>query len=136
MLNHYMNTRTLRTAFFAVAVAMLTAVASVPAGAAKDKSLSKTELRNLIANAKTGADHERIAQYFDGEATKYEAEVKEHGELALFYQRHPSATPTKFPGSMQTFNHCDSLSKSFEQAAEKARQMAAEHRGMAKEAVK
>lgn len=133
MLNHLINIRTLRLAVFAAA--MLTAVVSVPAGAA-DKTLSKSELKSLIANAETKAEHERIARYFDAEAAKYEAEAKDHGELAQLYQRNTPANPTKYPGSMQTFNHCDSLSKSLQQAAENARQMAADHRGMEKEAKK
>ena len=90
MLNHLMNARTLRTAVFAIAVGMLAAV-SVPAGA-KDKPLSKTELKSLVANAETKADHERIAQYFDAEAVRYDAESKDHGELAPFYQRNPDPT--------------------------------------------
>ncbi len=135
MLNHLINTRTLRLAVFAVATAMLTAVVSVPAGA-KDKPLSQSELKGLIANAETKAEHERIAKHFDAEAAKYEAEAKDHGELAQLYQRNTPANPTKYPGSMQTFNHCDSLSKSLQQAAENARQMAADHRGMEKEAKK
>ena len=133
MLNHLMNTRTLGLAVFAVAMAMVPAVVSVPAGA-KDKQLGKKELKSLIANAETKADHERIAQYFDAEATKYDGEAKEHGELAPIYQRNPSSTPTKYPGSVQSFQHCGSLSKSLQQAAESARQLAADHRGMAKEA--
>ena len=135
MLNHLINTRTLRLAIFAVATAMLTAVVSVPAGA-KDKSLSKSELKNLISNAETKADHERIAQYFDAEATRYDAESKDHGELAPFYQRNPDPTISKHPGSPRAFEHCDSLSKSLQKAAEDARQLAAEHRGMEKEAKK
>lgn len=132
MLNHLMDTRTLRLAVFAVATAMLTAVVSVPAGA-KDKQLSKSELKHLIATAETKADHERIAQYFDAEAAKYEAEAKEHAELAQSYRA--AGTPSaKYPGGMQTFNHCDSLSKSLQKAAEDARQLAAEHREMEKEA--
>ena len=133
MLNHLMNTRTLRTTVFAVAVGMLTAMVSVPAGA-KDKPWSKTELKGLTSSAETKAAHARMAQYFEAEATKYEAEAKEHGELALLYQRNSSASPTKYPGSMQSFNHCDSLRKSLQQAAENARELAAEHRGMEKEA--
>jgi len=120
-------------AVFALATLMLTGVVSVPAGA-KDKALSKSEVKNLVAKAETKADHERIAQYFDAEATKYEAEAKEHGDLAPLYQRNSSATPTKYPGSVQSFQHCDSLSKSLQQAAESARQLAADHREMAKEA--
>ena len=135
MLNHLMNTRTLRTAVFAVAVGMLTAMVSVPAGAA-DKPLSKSELKNLINNAETKADHERIAKYFEAEAARYEAEAKDHGELAPFYQRNPDPTISKHPGSPRAFEHCDSLSKSLQKAAEDARQLAAEHRGMEKEAKK
>ena len=130
-----MNTRTLRTAVIAVAVGMLTAMVSVPAGAA-DKTLSKSELKGLISRAETKAEHARIAQYFEAEAAKYEAEAKDHAELAQLYQRNTPTTPTKYPGSMQTFNHCDALSKSLQQAAENARQMAADHRGMEKEAKK
>ena len=131
MLNHLINTRTLRLAVFAVATAMLTAVVSVPAGAA-DKPLTKSKLKNLVANAETKADHERIAQYFEAEAARYEAESKDHGELAPFYQRNPDPALSKHPGSPRAFEHCDSLSKSLQKAAEDARQLAAEHRGMAK----
>ena len=131
MLNHLTSTRTLKLAFFVAAAAMLTTVVSVPAGA-KDKLLSKSELKNLIANAESKADHERIAQYFDAEATRYEAEGKDHGELAPFYQRNPDPALSKHPGSQRSFQHCDSLSKSLQQAAEDAHQLAAEHREMAK----
>jgi hypothetical protein len=135
MLNHLMNTRPLRTAVFAAAVGMLTVMVSVPAGAA-DKPLSKTELKGLISNAETKAEHERIAQYFDAEAAKYETEAKDHADLAQLYQRNTSATPTKHSGTMQTFQHCDSMSKALQQAAENARQLAAEHRDMEREAKK
>jgi hypothetical protein len=128
----HLSTRTVKTAVFAVVFA-LASVVSVSA-AATDKPLSKAELKNLISNAETKADHERIAQSFDAKAARYEAEAKEHGELAPLYERNSPTTPTKYPGSVQSFNHCDSLSKSLQKAAEEARQLAAEHRGMAKEA--
>lgn len=133
MLNHSLNRRTLSLATFAVATAIT--MVSDPAGA-KDKTISKSELKSLIAKAETKSDHERIAQYFDAEAAKYEAEAREHGELAGVYQKNSSSQPTKFPGTQQTFNHCDSLSKSLQHAAEDARALAAEHREMSKEAKK
>ena len=132
MTNHRIIARMLRLAALAVAIALVPAVVSVPAGA-KDKTISKSELKRLIAGAETKADHERIAQYFDAEAAKYEAEAKEHGELAQSYRTAGPAS-AKYPGSMQSFNHCDSLSKSLQQAAVNARQLAADHRGIAKEA--
>ena len=136
MVKLLMNTKALRMAVFALTVGLATAVVSVPAGAAKDKTLTKTELKNLIANAETKADHERIAQYFDAEAARYEAESKDHGELAPFYQRNPDPTISKHPGSPRSFQHCDALSKALQEAAANARQLAADHRGMANEAKK
>jgi hypothetical protein len=129
MTNYLMNSR-LRLTVFAVAIALVPAMLSVAAGA-KDKTLSKTELKHLIATAETKAEHERIAQHFAAEATKYEAEAKEHGDLAVVYQKNTPSQPGKYPGSMQTFNHCDSLTKSLQQAAENARKLAADHREMA-----
>src|SRR5437773_9699982 len=133
-MDHLINTRILRLAVLTVAIALAPAVVSIAAGA-KHKAISKSELKHLIATAETKTDHERIAQYFDDEAAKYEAESKEHGELAQAYRKSGPAS-AKYPGSMQTSNHCDSLSKSLQQAAENARQMAADHREMAKEAAK
>jgi hypothetical protein len=129
-----MLTRTLTTVFFAAVFALAT---MVPASAgAKDKPLNKAELKTLVTNAQTKADHERIAQHFDAEAARYEAEAKDHEQLARFYQKSPDPALAKHPGSARAFEHCDSLSKNLRSSAEDARQMANEHRSMAKEAKK
>ena len=52
------------------AVFVLAAIVSVSAGA-KEKPVAKAEIKSLIANAETKADHERIARYFDAAAVKY-----------------------------------------------------------------
>ena len=127
------HTIRIRTALLTAVIAVLAVFVSVPAGA-KDATLSKSELKNLVANAETKAEHERIAKHFDAKAAKYEADAKEHGELAPFYQKNTPGQPTKYPGSMQTFQHCDSLSKALMQAAQDARALAVEHREMAKHA--
>ena len=136
MLKHMMNTRTFRAAVSTVGIAVLAVFVSVPAGAqgAKGTILSQKELKGLIASAETKAEHERIAQHFDAEAAKYEADAKEHGELAPFYGKNPDPALSKHPASPRSEQHCDSLSKSLQQAATDARALAAEHRGMAKEA--
>jgi len=127
--------RTLRLAVLAVAMATAAVVVSIPAGA-KEKALSQTELKNLITNAETKAEHARLAQHFEAEAERYEAESKEHAELAQFYQQNTSATPAKYPGTQESFQHCDALSKSLQQAAENARELAAAQRRLEKEAKK
>lgn len=113
-------------------VLLLAAVSG--AQSATPKHLSKKEVAQLIETAKSPADHMQLARYFSSEAAKFEAEADEHADMAKRYQRNPSPLATKFPGSMQTFNHCDALSKSLREAARSARELAASHEQMAKDA--
>ena len=129
-----MTIRTIKTIGLAL-IFGLTTVVSISA-AAEDKPLTKAEVKNLISNGETKADHGRLAKHFEAEAARYEAEAKEHSDLAQLYQRNTSATPTKYPGTSQSFQHCDSVSKGLHEAAENARQLAAEHADMAKAAKK
>lgn len=136
MLNNLINTRTLGLAALAAAAAILATTASV--GMAKDKTLTKTELRNLIENAKTPADHEQIAQYFDAEAAKYEAEAKKHQEEATYYAAQPTPANGRNKGfySQEMQSHCPNMASKLKEAAQEARMIAAGHREMAKEAAK
>ena len=137
MSSRSMNSPTLRKVVLAAAVAMLAAVISVPAGVI-DKPLSKAELKDLIANARTPAAHERIAQHFEAEAVKYEADAKVHGEEASNYAAHPSS-PANGQGrvySTEMQSHCSNLESKLKEAAHEARELAAAHRGMAREATK
>lgn len=134
MRKHFISTGILNTVVVALTLAVAGLVA-VPAGA-KDASLTKAELKSLISNAETKADHERIAKYFDAEAARYEAEAKDHAELAPFYKKNPDPALAKHVGSPRAFEHCDALSKNLQKSAEEARNLAAEHRGMAHDAKK
>ena len=118
-----------RTLALLAAAAMLTA----PLAAAGD-TLNKAELKKLIATASTPQDHERIANHFDAKAAELEAEAKEHAELAAAYRANPNIHESKHPGSPQTFAHCDSLARTTRAAAHDARQLAADHRALAKPA--
>src|SRR5712692_3891213 len=136
MLKHLVNTKRLRTAIFAVGIAMLAAVVSIPSGGAKSKSLTKSELKNLIANAKTPSDHERIAEYFDAEAAKYQAEAKEHDEEGDYYAKH-AAFPLNKAESQNLYahdmpSHCRELAAKLREAAHEAHQLATVHREIAK----
>ena len=133
MLNNLINARALRLAVFAAATAILATTVSV--GVAKDKTLSKTELRHIIENAKTPADHEQIAQYFDAEAAKYEADAKKHAEEATYYAAHTVPAIGKQQGfySKEMQDHCPNMASKLKEAAQEARMIAAGHREMAKE---
>jgi len=131
--NRLQTTRRRVTFLSALTIA---SIGSLAAAASDDVNLSKSELKSLLANAETKSDHARIAQYFEAEAAKYDSQAKEHSELAAVAEKSPPSQPTKFPGSMQTFNHCSSMSKSLSEAAANARAIAAEHRKMAEQATK
>jgi hypothetical protein len=125
----------------AVALGMLFAgVETVPMQAQDSKAnvtLSKKQLKGLIANANTPADHERIAKYYDAEAARYEADSKQHEDEASYYagHQHPTAeghSPNNYPQYM--LNHCPQIAAKLKEAAQEARALAAGHREMAKTA--
>ena len=122
----------LRTAVVIGLMSVLAVAVSVRAD--DTKLLKKSELKDLIANAKTAADHERIAQQFDAEAAQWEAEANTHEELGQYYRRNPDPAAWRYSRSPRSFEHCVSLVKDLRSAAQETRQLAADHREMAKEA--
>jgi hypothetical protein len=126
MFKNTMNANVVRALLLTAAIAVLAVFSTVPAGA-QNKTLSKNELKQLIATAETKAEHVRIATYFDAEAAKYEAEAKEHGETAAIYQNSQASYQNEV-----MFKHCDGIGKSLARAAEEARALATEHRKMGK----
>src|SRR5712691_3733817 len=99
-MNHLTDTRILRLAVFALAIALAPAVVSIAAGA-KHKTMSKSELKHLVDTAETKTDHESIAQYFDDEAAKLRGGIQgARGTGAGLSKERPGSA--KYPGSMQT----------------------------------
>src|SRR6266700_2530891 len=82
-----------------VGVTSSTAWGVEPAG-----KLSKSELITLIQTAKAPADHMKLAKYYQYEATRLEADVKEHGEMAAAYDKNPMAHP--IPKGQTLGDHC------------------------------
>ena len=78
------------------------------------------------------ADHQRIAKHFDAKADELEAESKEHHELAAKYKANPTGHEMKHPMSGQTAGHCQFFADDLHKASVRARQMATDHREMAK----
>ena len=136
--------RNLKRVVIVTAIALATLIAGVKtvqlqAQDSKAKvTLSKKQLKDLIANAKTQTDHERIAQYYDAEAARYEADAKEHEDEGTYYAGAPHPTPSvgKSPNyySHNMVSHCPQIATKLNEAAQEARDLAAGHREMAKEA--
>jgi hypothetical protein len=109
-----------------------TATAAPVLQASPKDILSEKELTNLIANAKTPADHRKVARHYAAVAAKYEADATDHVAEANAYRKAPSASESKRPGGPDTAVHCDRLAELSRELAKTARELATYHEGMAK----
>lgn len=114
---------------------VLTSVAPMSLVAADNSSsLSKKELKTLIATAKTPADHRRIAAYYQQEATDLRRRAKEHEDMAVIYKKQPLPYEGKFAYGTVGYSHCVRFSELFAEQAKEADALASLHEDMAKTA--
>ncbi len=99
-------------------------------------TMSKAEVKKLIAKASTPEDHHWLAAYFRQKAEKMEAEAVEHDELAKQYANNPGIHEMKHPMSGNTAAHCRYFSQAARKAAAEDRALAAAHESTAKNAQK
>jgi len=108
-------------------VALVTAL-SLPAFTAG--AAYAADIEEMIASAKTPADHEAIAAYFDKQAADAKAKAEEHRKMGESYKKGGGALAEK----THFHEHCEALVKIYNQAAKDYAAMAAAHRDMAKKA--
>lgn len=83
-----------------------------------------SEIPESIANAKTVADHQRIADYFAQKAASYEAEAKLHEKMPQSYQGRP-----RYDFAAMS-SHCRELQKQLNAAAREAKALEQAHRDL------
>jgi hypothetical protein len=100
----------------------LLAAAIVPTirAVAQQTAVTDDNLNQMITSAKTPADHEAIAVYYDTEAAENEKKASIHSRNKNMY--------TKLDFSA----HCNALIRDYQQAAKQDKALAAFHREMAK----
>jgi len=64
--------------------------------------LSKKQLAELVASAKTAEDHRKLASHYLAVAERHEAEAREHLDFAAKYRANPTASESKQPGAPNT----------------------------------
>jgi hypothetical protein len=110
-------------------------VGSTTVSAAQTKSssdlLTAKQVADLIATAKTPADHMKLSKHFAALAKSYDAEVAEHEREAKAYRSNPTGSESKRPGAPDTAVHCDRLAEHARASAIEARDLAVEHEHMA-----
>ncbi len=130
-------TRLLTNRRLFTAAALVGAASLLPASAEAQtggKRLSKKELAELVASAKTAADHRKLADHYRAVAAQHEAEAAEHAALAAKYKANPTGNDLKRPGAADTASHCLSYAEHCRKAAKSMSDLAAMHDEMAKHA--
>ncbi|HLK80785.1 MAG TPA: hypothetical protein VKT99_04715 [Xanthobacteraceae bacterium] len=87
---------------------------------AQDHVVSDANLKQKLEEAKTPADHEMIAEYYDREAAENEKKAELHRDMRNMY--------TKPINQL----HCNPLVTAYQQAASQDKALAVYHREMAK----
>src|SRR5690349_5957139 len=135
MNNRYAHLKRTVTTGIALTVFLLIAASVAPAVEMKGM-LKPKEVRALVANAKTPADHMKLARHYSAMAAKHEAEAQEHEALAAEYKRSPSVSEVKRPGAPDTAAHCQYYAEHCRKAAAEMKALAKAHEEMAKAAGK
>ena len=107
-----------------IAGLFLIAAAIVPTiqAGAKQPAVTDDNLNQMITSAKTPADHEAIAVYYDTEAAENEKKASLHGRNKNMYSKADFSA------------HCNALIRDYQHAAQQDKALAAFHREMAKKA--
>ena len=114
-----------------LAILALVAALSLPTQRIGAQQAEKFDLEKAITGAKTPADHEAIASYYEKESATAKDKAAEHSKLAQTY-RTLSVSPRG--GQFPMANHCQQLAQTYSSVAADNAALAEAHRQMAREA--
>ena len=127
---HFQETRNSLLRFAVVTVLGMVVALGNPFTVDAKEKISKRAMKEMIAGAKTAADHKAIADYYYAEAGKARAKAVEHDEMAGWYRKAGEGVK-KTPYAPGTIDHCERLVKDYNSAAEDLTALAKEHEAMA-----
>jgi len=116
--------------FMLVAIVAITATVGYPSALDAKEKISKRALKEMIAGAKTSADHKAIADYYYAEAAKPRAKADEHREMSSWYKEAGEGVK-KIPYAPGTIDHCEKLVKDYTATADELTALAKVHEAMA-----
>ena len=90
---------------------------------------ARHSMDQMVTQAKTPADHEKLAKMYDAEAAKARAAAETHRKMADAYRKAGGAWVEK----VHIDQHCDALVKSYTAAAEEYEALAKAEREIAKD---
>jgi len=118
-------------AFSVIALAVSAGAAAAAQARKSTDLLTSKQVKELVATAKTPADHLKLSKHFTALAAKYEAQANEHAAEAQAYRKNPTFMESKNPSGPGTAAHCDRFAELTRQAAKEARELASAHEHMA-----
>jgi hypothetical protein len=98
----------------------------------KAENLSSKQLIALSSAAKTPAEHQRIADYYQAKSQDLLAQSNEHAQMAQAYRNNPVTNSSK--AERGTVDHCTYLAVSLKARSVKMQELAQAHEQMAKDA--
>jgi hypothetical protein len=118
-------------ALTAVFQALLACTVVVRAVAQTPPSISKKELKTLLATSHTAADQERLAAYYRDKAQQLRAKAQEFAAESDYLATQPSTIESKQGISCNCTSHYRYFSKLYAQEAKDAEALAAQHHPLA-----
>lgn len=115
------------TVYVTLAMLALVAALHLPTQCAGAEEAAKVDIEKAVTGAKTPADHEAIASYYDREGTTAKAKAEEHRKLAEAYRNIGR-------GRAPMEDHCRRLVQNYESVVTENAALAEAHRQMAQEA--
>ncbi len=119
-------------AILSLVLVMTFAAVAQTASQAKPEQLTKKQLNTLIASAKTPAEHNRIATYYQAKSADFLAQAKEHESMVAAYKANTFLSSDKNRAS--TIDHCEYFVTTFNALAGNSQELAKLHQRMASEA--
>jgi len=128
-----MNRISLRIATLVLTAMTVTVFAQMPIAAPNaPENLNTHQLSTLVETAKTPAEHQRIAEYYEAKAQDYQARANVH--QAMVEQYKADATRVNNKNYASTIGHCEYFAQTLREQAAKAQEQAKLHQQMATEA--
>jgi len=118
-------------ATFGIRIGVLTlALAAALAAPPVSRAIAagESDIEAKIAAAKTPADHDAIAAYYEQQAADARTKIDEHKKMAADYKKMPHNSKVHFD------QHCAALSRDYASAAKEYDALAKAHHQMAKQA--
>ena len=117
----------------AMFLALLASTVVVQAAAPNSPSLNKKELKTLLATAKTPADQERLAAYYEDKAQRLKAKAQEFSAEADYLATQPATIESKQGISCNCTSHYRYFAKQYAEESKDAETLASQHAQLAQQ---